>query len=255
MNLRSIIQSKNIGVFVVHALNGYELHEKRIQKIFDAKGIPFEFITKGDISNFKNIKLENYFSSEALKEIRPTVISCTLNHILAYEDILNRNHTYGIIFENDPFFINNFDKNFPIYVSHLDTIKPNFIISLENSTLRFPSYFQIVKNKYFYLAQSGRMAGAYIIDRLAIENILRDLQTNKCNKVIDLWHNDLIKRKIVTMYWAHPPIIEQGSHNGLLSGTISSKSASIGRRIAWQLQKNYKWYFKRFLNERRIINE
>lgn len=84
------------------------------------------------------------------------------------------------------------------------------------------------------------------MDLQAAKNILEDLKTNKCNDVIDWWHNDLIKRNIVKMYWAEPPLTEQGSHNGLLYGTISTKNKNTGRRIAWLAQKYYKTYIRRW---------
>jgi len=39
---------------------------------------------------------------------------------------------------------------------------------------------------------------------------------------------------------------EQGSHDGLLSATISSKNKSIQHRIAWLAQKYYKTYITRW---------
>jgi diketogulonate reductase-like aldo/keto reductase len=61
----------------------------------------------------------------------------------------------------------------------------------------------------------------------AILASLEDLKTNKCGYVIDWWHNDLIKRNVIKMYWAYPALTEQGSHNGLLNSTISSKSCFL----------------------------
>ena len=49
------------------------------------------------------------------------------------------------------------------------------------------------------------------------------------------------------------PFLEQGSHNGLLHFTISSKPRSIFRRISWLVQKFYKYYFRRLFTEHDII--
>ncbi len=97
------------------------------------------------------------------------------------------------------------------------------------------------------------MAGAYIIDLKGAEQILNDLEQNKCHIAIDWWHNSMIKRGVVKMYWAHPAFVEQGSHNGHLSATISSKPGNTKRKISWFLQKNYKLYFRRLFAEKRII--
>jgi glycosyl transferase family 25 len=181
------------------------------------------------------------------------VLSCTLNHIYAYKNIIERGLDYAIIFENDPFFLGDFSKNIAIIEQELQHIPSGYIISLENSTLRFPSYFQTQNNQILYKAKSGRMAGAYLIDYVGAKNIIEHLESHKCNNVIDLWHNTLIEHNIITMYWAHPPFVEQGSHNGLMHSTISSKPRSIFRRISWLAQKLYKYYFRRLFAEDDIM--
>ena len=40
------------GVYIVHAMKGYELHEARIKILFEKHGLPYEFITDGDPSTF-----------------------------------------------------------------------------------------------------------------------------------------------------------------------------------------------------------
>ena len=69
---------------------------------------------------------------------------------------------------------------------------------------------------------------------------------HKCKQVIDWWHNTLIERQVIQMYWADPPVTEQGSHNGLLSAGISTKQKTMQRRIAWMAQKYYKTYVTRW---------
>jgi len=97
------------------------------------------------------------------------------------------------------------------------------------------------------------MAGAYLIDLTGATNILNDLKQTKCHTVIDWWHNTLIERGVVKMYWAQPPLVEQGSHNGQLSSTISTKPGTRSRRIKWWIQKSFKYYYRRLFNEERII--
>jgi glycosyl transferase family 25 len=63
----------------------------------------------------------------------------------------------------------------------------------------------------------------------------------------------MIDRGVVKMFWAHPPLVEQGSHNGLLNSTISSKQKSLLRQGQWKAQKIYKMYFRRLFREKRIM--
>ena len=47
--------------------------------------------------------------------------------------------------------------------------------------------------------------------------------SNKCNKIIDWYHNELIDTIGLQNYWCHPPIVEQGSHNGKMQSIIDDK--------------------------------
>jgi len=243
------------GVFVIHALKGYESHKERIEKLFYKYGMNPEFVTDGDPSYFDKINLSHYFSDNIFEFLSVGTISCTLNHILAYEKMIARDLEYALIFENDPFFLGNFVDQLEKLTDEIKLLPAGFIISLENSTLRFPSFWQVKRGRFLYRAQRGRMAGAYLIDRQGAQNILQDIKQKKCDKVIDWWHNNLVQRQIIRIYWAHPPLVGQGSHNGKLSATISSHAATFNRRLAWQVQKFYKYYFRRLFNEKNIIGD
>lgn len=243
----------DLGIYVIHALEGYKNHELRLKDLFKKEQLSFEFVTEGDPQFFNKEIINHYFKPSINEVLSIGVLSCTLNHFIAYEKMLEQGKSFALIFENDPFFLGNFTTEFEALANEIKSLAPGFIISLENSTLRFPSYWQTKKNKHIYGAANGRMAGAYLIDSKAAKAILEDLKTNKCNTVIDWWHNDLIKRNVIKMYWAHPALVEQGSHNGFLHATISSKKQNLKRKLAWKIQKLYKLYFRRLWNEKSII--
>lgn len=233
------------GIYIVHAITGYELHEQRINELFAKLGLTnYEFVTGGDLSCLTPAMLDKYFCPQIKEALRPGVMSCTLNHILSYERIVANGNRYALVFENDPFFLGDFIKKIKRVVHEANSLKPGFIISLENTTLRFPSLMKRKKGRYLSKSSYGRGAGAYMIDLAGAQRILDDLKINKCCQVIDWWHNTLVKNGVVDMYWAHPPLTEQGSHNGLMHSTISSKNRSIVRRIQWIAQKYYRTYIR-----------
>lgn len=243
------------AVYVVHAKAGYEQHEKRLEALFPKMGLSLEWMTAGDPSLFSQELLDKYFVSDIEDVLSKGVLSCTLNHILIYEQMVSKGQSYALVFENDPFFLPSFDESFMRVLKEVTTLPEGFLVSLENSTLRFPSYWQTKKGQFLYKAKSGRMAGAYLIDFKGAQNALKDLEFKKCNTVIDWWHNDMIDRKVLDMYWAHPPMTEQGSHNGYMHAGISSKKNGILRRVTWYLQKAYKYFIGRLFNQSAILHD
>lgn len=235
------------GVYVVHGIKGYELREVLLQNLLN-KQYQFnaEFVTESIIPEENEALLQKYFIKDIRNLIGKGAAFCTLVHILIYEKIIQNKNRYSLVFENDVCFISNdFLERIKLVEKEADTLEEGFIISLENSTLEFPSLWKLKKNKYLYEEKSGRCAGAYLIDKKAAELMLKDIRIEKCKHVIDWWHNDLIDRKVLKMYWAHPALTEQGSFNGKLPSSISSRNNGIIRRIRWNAQKLYKMYFLR----------
>ncbi len=235
------------GIYIVHALKGYELHEQRINRIFGEMKLEYEFVTDGSPCFFSDTLLNAYFCPEINSILSPGVLSCTLNHILCYERIVKNGNKYALIFEDDPVFFGDFIPQIENVAIEANSLPPGFIISLENTALKFPDYRETKKGKFLYEATHGRCAGAYLIDLQGAKNALDNLRTKKCRQVVDWWHNTLIADNVVRMYWAYPAFVEQGSINGQMFSTNSSRQKSLTRRLRWLSHKYYKTYIYRYI--------
>ncbi|MFY7899456.1 MAG: glycosyltransferase family 25 protein [Chitinophagaceae bacterium] len=243
-----MITSTNItGIYIVHGIKGYDEREHRLKNIFTNElQVPVEFVTESYNDDENKQLIQQYFNEGVSSYLSKGAIYCTLVHILIYEKIVAAKHPMALVFENDVCFIgNNFISNVQKVAKEAATLEPGFMISLENATLEFPSIYKVKRNKYLYPAKKGRCAGAYLIDYTAAEIMLNDLKQQKCTAVIDWWHNDMIDRNVLKMFWAHPPLTEQGSFNGTLSSSISIRSNGWIRRFKWLSQKYYKMYILR----------
>ena len=235
------------NIYVVHGITGYEAREKDLRKLFDEHRFGYEFVTESHDTSENEEWIQRYFSPDIKTILRKGSLMCTLVHFLIYERFVKSHHTYAIIFENDVCLLDYFDARIQLIINEANTLNEGFIISLENSTLRFPSWRETKKSKYLYEAETGRCAGAYIIDQKAARVMLDYLKLSKCTEVIDWWHNHLILNKVLKMYWAHPPLTEQGSFNGKVPSTISVRPDGNFRRIKWSVQKFYKMYIHRLI--------
>tara|TARA_B110000285_G_scaffold40448_1_gene44242 strand:+ start:2497 stop:3252 length:756 start_codon:yes stop_codon:yes gene_type:complete len=243
------------GIYIVHAIRGYERHGDRVKKLMGKQGLNFEFVSNADPELFSDELLNKYFPSEFTNKHKKGTISCTLNHIYAYERIVKEQVPLAIVFEDDPFFLGEFKPKLLLLENEIKKLDPGFIISLENTTQRYPSFWDTKKGKHLYAAKTNRAAGAYILD-LKTATILTDqIKRNKCDEVIDWWQFRQSEKGLIKMYWAHPAMVEQGSINGGLSAEISTRSSSSTRRLRWKIHKFYKMYFRRLFPEKRIIKE
>jgi glycosyl transferase family 25 len=234
------------GVYVVHGLEGYEHHRIHIEKLFAEQGLEYEFQTSGALKFYTETQLSDFFSEEFFRHNSRGATACGLNHLLIYEKVVERKNRYALVFEDDVFFLTDVQKFLLETADELHALPPGFILSLENTSLTFPDFSRLKRGKRIYEANRGRMAGAYLIDAKAAQIMLDYWKKNKCGAPIDLWHNQLCEAGLLKIYWLHPPIAEQGSHNGLLSGGKATKEQTFKRRLRWLAQKWYKQYFRHY---------
>lgn len=241
-----------IDVRIVHASKGYELQEAHILAQMQKFNIPFSFELRGDKTEISDEVRQQYFNMAATYSVGS--LSCTLKHLLIYESFLKSPKPYLLVFEDDIFLSKNFNIKLNQILQEIETRSINgCLISLENSCMRFPSYWQSKKGQLLYKARDGRAAGAYLLDKKAVQVMTDLLRKEKCNNVIDWWHNYLAQENLLSIYWAHPTIAEQGSHNGKLSAAISTHRHSWKRQIIWLGHKFFRSYFRRLFNEVRIL--
>jgi glycosyl transferase family 25 len=234
-------------VYVVHAKHGFEHREKWVNELFQKYNIQFEYLSEENSPCSVEELLVRYFPENVRDILSNRVILCTLSHLLCYEQIVQNQISLALIFEDDPFFLKNFYKKIEHVTNEAKMLKKGFLISLENTSLEFPPRRIVKKGQYLYQAQYGRCAGAYLVDYSGAKAMLEHLKTQKCRKAIDTWHNIIIKQGVIDIYWSHPPLFEQASHNGKLNSQIQKIRSGNKRRIKWLAQKFYKMYILRWL--------
>lgn len=227
-----------IKVFVIH-VRGAKERENHIRKELGKFNIDFEFILDGNKEDITQTHLNKYFADN-YKEITGGT-SCTLKHILAAEKLLEQSLPYALIFEDDIFLRPNFNE---VLLGILEEVKrdklSNFILSLENTNHTYVPKKEIIEGKYLYKKPQGRCAGAYIIDYEFATNFLASIDKEKCHCIIDWYHNHLADKKLINIYWSHPHIAEQGSHNGSLESFLDNKKTGWFRKMVYFFQGKIK---------------
>ncbi len=147
------------AIYVIHALTGYEYHEQRVIELFGKNNLKFEFVTDGDPSLFTDELLDEYFTKGIFGTVPTGSLSCTLNHILSYKEFVATEKPYAIVFEDDPFFLSDFNEGIDRIAPEVEELEKGFIVSLENTSLRFPSYRQTKPGKHIYAASKEEWPG------------------------------------------------------------------------------------------------
>lgn len=228
-------------VFVLHVKKGYEERKKHIENQMQLHNIQFEYILDGDIDDLNETILATYFAAHMYAYTAST--SLTYKHILAYKSIVNNNIDCALIFEDDAILDKSFNKilhqSLNEFKNRFDTNEP-YIISYENSQLKYFSNKDIIKDRFLYSSNKSRCTGAYIINKAAAKVLYENAITQKVNAIIDWWHNQLIDKGELKILWCFPTIVEQGSHNGMFNSAIDKKKKGIYYIIKFKIEKFYK---------------
>lgn len=175
-------------------------------------------------------------------EFLSPALSCAYKHLLVYYQLQDdaENDIY-LVLEDDIVLYSNFCQKLNIIIEEIKSRNlSNFIISIEDSMLRYVKRSNRKKEIVLYPEKHGRLAGAYLMDKKAANNLLEEMNRNKCCRPIDWFHNHCSEIGLINIYWSHPTIAIQGSLNGMFPSTIDNKKFGISRIFKFQLTRAYK---------------
>jgi len=243
-----MVELKVDKVYVLHVKKGYEARKKMLMEQFDRHGITAEFMLDGDMEDITPEQLDHYFKGD-MHMIKP-ITSCTIKHFYILEKMVTDGVEDALIFEDDAILEPSFNRVFNASVEEFKKrtdIDPSLgFVSFENSTLKFVPSSQLVKGQYLYEANNGRCLGAYYLTTKLAKKMMDYTLKNKCGLPSDWHYDEMLKNGVMKIYWCHPAIVEQGSHNGLFASGIDGKKYGTIRRVNWKFQKWYKQLLYKF---------
>lgn len=225
--------------YIIHVSTDFE-REKHITKEIAKTAFDFTFINDGDKKDLTKDLVSQHF----IKKTVTAATSCAYKHILAYKDMINHQSNYAIILEDDIFLYENFEETITNILIEIEKRNlSNFLISLEESNLEYVKGSEREKGKLLYKKNTGRFAGAYLIDIECAKTMIHEIETHKCEEAIDYQHTIFARKGLINVYWLHPPIAIQGSLNGKIPSILDlryKRGKNLFRRISFAVTKYYK---------------
>lgn len=237
------------AVYVVTVRQNNDLRKDFITEQFNRHQIPFKFMLDGDRSDINEEILSKFFSPAIVQAGASARESCSYKHLLIYEELLRTSHRGALIFEDDIFLAEDFNKIFNQTIneafSRNDIDTQRLFISYENSLLEFIPHSKVQPGIRLYKSDKTRCAGAYYITREVAKKILDFSVISKLDFAIDWQHTIMADKGLIDVYWCEPAIAEQGSHNGKIPSLLDNKKSGVFRQLNWALQRIYKQYIRR----------
>jgi GR25 family glycosyltransferase involved in LPS biosynthesis len=221
-------------IYVLH-YSKLKDRKERLEAQFKDLGIDVEYITEFDQEDLSDELINSaYDSSKEMYDtkihstygnkstphriLNKAEISCTFKHRSGIQKIAKECDNYGLIFEDDVVFVENFVEKFNIFLkSTPDDWDAIFMGSCAG--LRVAPQF-IKKNISAYKMDHPASKGgdSYLLRKELAENISETMNTFVTISDWELSYQ--LKLHNANVYWWEPPLVAQGSELGLYKSTL-----------------------------------
>jgi len=234
-----------IQVFVLHVKKGYEAREQHMRSELQKHRMDADWVLDHDIPDLNAEFLAKWFRGDMQKPCAAT--SCAAKHLEAWQRLRKSDAKGALVLEDDIFLDPNFRASLQAILRetsdrHRLDGKP-YVLSLENSLLRFVPKSEREDGRWLYPQKLIRCAGAYYLSREAAIAFTDKAAATGITGPADWWMNEFFPAAI-SLYWSHPTLAEQGSHNGLFKSGIDQKKQGFMRRLSWNVQRWFKTRFR-----------
>jgi len=224
-------------VYVIHVRHGAEDRAVFIERQLGRLGIEFEYVLEGDRDQLTPEVMARWFRGPMATPTADT--SCSFKHLTACERIVRGGHDTALVLEDDVVLPSDFVEQLNRSIAELrrrpDATPGIGYISLENTGLE--TFTPPPAGETLVRADHGRAAGAYWLSRGAAGRLLHRADTDRLEEPFDHFQNRLARSGEMQLWWRHPAIAEQGSHNGMFSSMLAPDRAGPLRRLKWRARK------------------
>ena len=201
-----------------HILDQFKKHD--IQEFTFIEKFDKDEITEDQCPEFD----QNYITNKR------SCLSLHLKHIYAYKLMITENIDEALIFEDDVILSDDFMSKLTNYMTQVPTDYDMVFIG-DGCQLHIPTS-QLVPNQNIYkkcidtndegYGGATRCTDSYVIHNRCAKKICEYMMNlkYKINSPVDWWLNVAARDNNLSVYWAEPTIVTQGTHTGLFPTSL-----------------------------------
>jgi glycosyl transferase family 25 len=232
-------------VLILNPVN-FSDRRKAISNQLDMLKLPYKFIHDYDISDISQEICNQYFNKKIDMSIAQK--SCALKHIRAHQIVLERQYRKCLILEDDVILAKNFIQIVNKAMKESEYIEFPKVLFLGCGGNFYTPISKIKNNQLLYAAEKGRFGDSYVLDYQSAKLRLDWISKNKLSAPCDNTFDEIDPLLGVKMYWLEPPVVEQGSKNGLYRCSLVKSPPKFIQGVKFRLEKIRRKYVYRFFN-------
>lgn len=228
-----------LKTYIVHVAAFTERRQQLDKHLAANPFLDPHFILEGDIADLNPEILDRYFKGRMHSQSAGA--SCVYKHLRAFENLSEQDDDIALILEDDIHLNKNFSKQLKRILAEAKARNlEGFIISLDDSILRYVPGSERRKGQLLYKKQADRFAGCYLMDKKAARAMLEECYEHKIGTPVDHYQSYCAQKGLIDIYWAHPTIAVQGSLMGSFQSELGKKRLGKMNVLSFKIQRMYK---------------
>lgn len=227
------------AIFVIHAAKFVE-RRALIERQLGSLGLPFEFVVDFDANDIPLALSERFFENSTLSLAQQ---SCALKHWHAHGLIVQRQISRALVLEDDVILAPQFLQTLHELIHEELALDDPHVTFLGCGGHYYIPSDELRVGQLLYPRNQGKFADSYIVSQQTAQRRLNWIDAHGINRPIDHLFEQIDRELKTPMFWLEPPIVEQGSHNGVFASTLE-KSHPL-----WFQALQFRW--KKFWRRRK----
>lgn len=225
----------SMKTFVIHVSKGYEERREHIDSHLPKIGVKeYEYMLRGDIDDL-SLKVINEFFSHGLTLAEK---SCFYKHYLVMKKVVDDNIQQVLVLEDDAILCDDFIGRITEIKKELDG-ESCYLVNIEEASSQVPFVVR-EPGKKLYLCEANKLAGGLIYDYFFAKKMVSYIESLQQRYEIDKTIGIVRHQVGFNLFWTHPPLVKQGSKNGLFSSELSGRKSGFKTKIRAWFKDNYK---------------
>ena len=197
-------------------------------------GLAGEFVHAWDAEDIDAATDARYFTGGELNRGQK---SCTLKHVEALRRIVARGWQRALVLEDDVVLAPEFVDGVRAGLDETAAVAEPYVLFVGSGGNFYTPRSERRPGRRVYPANKGRFTDSYVIGAPTAQRRLQWIDAHKMHKPTDVTFDAIDRELGIRLLWLEPPVVEQGSKNGLFDSSLEAAPPRPVQRIKFALEK------------------
>lgn len=221
------------GILIVNP-RSYVDRRRHVEAQLARFGLTGEFIHDWDAADIDPATDARYFAGDQLSRGQK---SCTLKHVEALRRIAARGWSRGLVLEDDVVLAEDFVQGVGAGLAETAAVAEPHVLFIGSGGNFYTPRSERRPGRRVYPASKGRFADSYVIGAATAAQRLAWIDTHRMHKPTDVTFDAIDRELGIRLLWLEPPVVEQGSKNGLFTSVLEPQPPRPVQRLKFALEK------------------